>query len=93
LIMSEQTRPDQTDDVEDGVLQPELDEGLRRRRSEHGGMPMRLDDDELQLAVERDRVAAGLSDYAPDDVPPAADPPPPEVSEVVDRAQRGLLDE
>jgi hypothetical protein len=40
---------------------------------------------------ERDRVAAGLEDYAPDDVPPAADPPPPGVSEAVDLAERGLL--
>ena len=32
-------------------------------------MPRR-DDDEFALAAERDRVAAGLEDYAPDDVPP-----------------------
>jgi hypothetical protein len=38
-------------------------------------------------------VAAGLEDYAPDDVPPAADPPPPGVSEAVDLAERGLLDD
>ena len=57
--------------------------------SEHGGMPRR-DDDEFALAAERDRVAAGLGD-APDDVPPAADPPPPGVSEAVDLAERGLL--
>jgi hypothetical protein len=43
-----------------------------------------------ELAAERDRVAAGLEDYAPDDVPPAADPPPPGVSEAVDLAERGL---
>ncbi|HWI02153.1 MAG TPA: hypothetical protein VNT27_17630 [Propionibacteriaceae bacterium] len=35
-------------------------------------------------------MAAGLEDYAPDDVPPAADPPPPGVSEAVDLAERGL---
>jgi hypothetical protein len=29
--------------------------------------------------------------HAPDDVPPAADPPPPRVSEAVDLAERGLL--
>ena len=43
-------------------------------------MPRR-DDDEFALAAERDRVAAGLEDYAPDDVPPAADRPAPGVSE------------
>jgi hypothetical protein len=55
-------------------------------------MPRR-DDDEFALAAERDRVAAGLEDYVPDDVPPAADPPPPGVSEAVDLAERGLLDD
>ena len=69
---------------------PSFDPGLARRRSEHGGMPRR-DDDEFALAAERDRVAAGLEDYAPEDVPPATDPPPPGVSEAVDLAERGLL--
>jgi hypothetical protein len=72
----------------DEPLEPEFDPGLPRRRSEHGGMPRR-DDDEFALAAERDRVAAGLEDYAPDDVPPAADPPPPEVSEAVDLRNEG----
>lgn len=74
------------------VLEPELDQGLPHRRSEPGGMPLRMDDDELERAVERDRVAAGLADYVPDDVPPAADPPPEGTSEAVDEAQRGLRD-
>ena len=78
--------------LSDEPLEPEFDPGLQRRRSEHGGMPRR-DDDEFALAAERDRVAAGLEDYAPDDVPPAADPPPPGVSEAVDLAERGLLDD
>jgi hypothetical protein len=73
------------------VLEPEEDPGLPRRRSEHGGMPLRPDDDALEVAVERDRVAAGVADYAPDDVPPAADPPPDDAADVVDLAQRGLL--
>jgi hypothetical protein len=76
--------------LSDEPLEPEFDPGLPRRRSEHGGMPRR-DDDEFALAAERDRVAAGLEDYAPDDVPPATDPPPPGVSEAVDLAERGLL--
>jgi hypothetical protein len=76
--------------LSDEPLEPEFDPGLPRRRSEHGGM-LRRDDDEFALAAERDRVAAGLEDYAPDDVPPAADAPPPGVSEAVDLAERGLL--
>ena len=45
----------------------------------------------LNAYLMNHRVAAGLEDYAPDDVPPAADPPPPGVSEAVDLAERGLL--
>ena len=48
--------------LSDEPLEPEFDPGLPRRRSEHGGMPRR-DDDEFALAAERDRVAAGLEDY------------------------------
>jgi hypothetical protein len=86
--MSEPT-PD--DSVLGGVLLPENDLGLRHSRTEPGGMPLRMDDDELALAVERDRVAAGVADYAPEDVPPATDPLPEGTPEVVDLAQRGLL--
>ena len=75
----------------DEILQPEVDPGLHHVRSEHRGMPLRPDDDELALAVERDRVAAGLADYVPEDVPPATDPLPEGTPEVVDLAQRGLL--
>ena len=53
----------------DDVLEPEKDPGLHRDRRVHGGMPERLDDDALERAVEEDRVAAGVSDYAPADVP------------------------
>ena len=72
----------------DGV--PEYDPGLQHRRVEHGGMPPRPDED-FERAVERDRVAAGVAEYAPSDVPPATDPPPEGTDEVVDLAQRGLL--
>lgn len=41
----------------------------------------------------QERVAAGLADYAPSDVPPATDPLPPEAAEEADLAQRGLLEE
>ena len=75
----------------DDVLQPDVDPGLHHVRSEHRGMPLKPDDDELELAVERDRVAAGLADYAPGDVPDATDPLPEGTDPTVDLAQRGLL--
>ena len=74
----------------DDVLEPEEDPGLHRDRRVHGGMPERLDDDALERAVEEDRVAAGVADYAPADVPPATDPLPEGTSEAVDLAERGL---
>lgn len=83
------TTPERSD--LDEVLEPEDDLGLPHHRGEHGGMPLRPDDDELELAVERDRVAAGIADYAPDDVPPATDPLPEGTPEAVDLAERGLL--
>src|ERR1700755_2322746 len=45
-------------------------------RREHGGAPRRLDDDQLAELAEEERVAAGLDDYDPDEVPPATDTPP-----------------
>jgi hypothetical protein len=53
-------------------------------------MPAKPDDDELGAAVERDRVAAGVEDYAPVDVPPATDPLAEGSSEEADLAQRDL---
>ena len=79
------------DPFDDDVMEPQQDEGLHHVRSEHRGMPLRPDDDDLELAVERDRVAAGLADYAPGDVPPATDPLPDGTPDSVDLAQRGLL--
>jgi hypothetical protein len=79
------------DAFDDEVLEPEVDSGLHHVRSEHRGMPLRPDDDELARAAERDRVAAGLADYAPSDVPDATDPLPEGTDEAVDLAQRGLL--
>jgi len=55
------------------------DEGageLRRDRHQHGGMPARLDDDQLAHEAEEERVDAGLEPFDPDDVPPATDTPP-----------------
>ena len=80
------------DDVPDlgGIAEPEDDALPRRDAREHGGMPDHLDDDALAAATEQERVAAGLADYAPGQVPPATDPLPEGSSEAADRAQRGL---
>ena len=68
-----------SDQSPEAPLEPEFDPGLTPRRSEHGGMPPRSDED-YELAVERDRVAAGLADYVPADVPPATEPYEPDDS-------------
>jgi hypothetical protein len=52
-------------------------ESFRRDRHEHGGSPQYLDDDRLARLTEEERVAAGVDDYDPDEVPPATDAPPP----------------
>ena len=75
----------------DEVMEPEEDRGLHHDRRQHGGMPLREDDDALERLVEEDRVAAGVSDYAEADVPPATDLPPEGTSERVVSAQEGLL--
>ena len=75
----------------DDVLVPEEDPGLPKDPEVHGGMPLKVDDDALTLAAEHDRVAAGVADFAPDDVPPATDPLPEGTPKRVDLAQRGLL--
>jgi len=74
----------------DDVLEPEEDGGLHHDRRVHGGMPRTEDDDALERLVEEDRVAAGVSDFAEDDVPPATDAPPEGTSEAVRLAQQGL---
>ena len=43
-----------------------------RDRHEHAKAPDRLNDDELARRTEQERVQAGIDDYDPDDVPPAA---------------------
>jgi hypothetical protein len=77
----------------DDVMEPEFDVPPTHRPRVHGGMPVRPDDDELAAMVERDRLAAGVADYSPSDVPDATDPLPEGSSEAADLAQRGLLDE
>ena len=80
------------DDVPDlgDIAGPEDDALPRRDPRGHAGMPEHLDDDALAAATEQERVAAGLADYAPGQVPPATDPLPEGSSEAADRAQRGL---
>ncbi|WP_026541658.1 hypothetical protein [Paenarthrobacter nicotinovorans] len=77
--------------IED-VIVPQDDALPNPDRSGHGKMPEDVDDDTYQRAAEQERVAAGLADYAPSDVPDATDPLPPESSDEADLAQRGLLD-
>lgn len=86
------TADESRDPVLDGVITPEEDALPQPTRTGHGKMPEDVDDDAYQAAVEQERVAAGLADYAPSDVPPATDPLPEEASEAADLAQRGLLD-
>ena len=62
---------------------------FHRDRREHGGAPQRLDDDQLAELAEEERVAAGLDDYDPDEVPPATDTPP----EPVDIRQTEVYEE
>lgn len=77
----------------DDVILPEEDALPPKIRKGHAGMPETLDDDALAEATEQERVAAGLADYAPSQVPPATDPLPEGSSEAADLAQRGLGEE
>jgi hypothetical protein len=56
--------------------QDEFPAEFHRNRREHGGASQRLNDDQLAELAEEERVAAGLDDYDPDEVPPATDTPP-----------------
>ncbi|HEY6491857.1 MAG TPA: hypothetical protein VIZ43_01185 [Trebonia sp.] len=56
--------------------QEEFPAEFHRNRREHGGASQRLNDDQLAELTEEERVAAGLDDYDPDEVPPATDAPP-----------------
>lgn len=65
------------DQVREDVLSAPGPPDVRRDRREHGGAPDRLDDDALAERTEDERVAAGLEDFNPDDVPAATDDPVP----------------
>ncbi|VXB19822.1 conserved hypothetical protein [Arthrobacter sp. 9AX] len=86
------TAHDDGDVAPGGVIIPEEDALPAPTRTGHGKMPENIDDEAYQAAVEQERVAAGLADYAPSDVPPATDPLPEEASDAADLAQRGLLE-
>ncbi|MDQ0675001.1 hypothetical protein QFZ36_002562 [Pseudarthrobacter siccitolerans] len=86
------TGNDNEDLAPGGVIIPEEDALPTPTRTGHGKMPEDIDDDAYAAAAEQERVAAGLTDYAPSDVPPATDPLPDGSSEAADLAQRGLLD-
>ncbi|NUP58809.1 MAG: hypothetical protein HOQ06_04965 [Pseudarthrobacter sp.] len=86
------TADENPDQVLDSVIVPEEDALPNPSRTGHGKMPENIDDDDYQRAAEQERVAAGLADYAPDDVPPATDPLPPEAADEADLAQRGMLE-
>lgn len=77
----------------DDVITPEGDALPDPIYQGHAGMPEKLDDEALAAATEQERVAAGVTDYAPSQVPPATDPLPEGSSEAADRAQRGLTEE
>jgi hypothetical protein len=53
------------------------EDSFHRDRREHAGAPGHLDDDRLAHLAEEERVAAGLDDFDPDDVPAATDAPVP----------------
>jgi hypothetical protein len=51
----------------------EPEAAFHRDRRQHGGASDRLSDDQLAQLTEEERVEAGLDDYDPDEVPPAAE--------------------
>jgi hypothetical protein len=51
-------------------------EEFHRDRHYHGGMSAHPNDDRLARLTEEERVAAGIDDFDPDEVPPATDAPP-----------------
>jgi hypothetical protein len=66
------------EDVREDVMSaPESPADVHKDRRYHGGIPPRLDDEELVERTEEERVEAGVDAYDPDDVPPATDDPVP----------------
>jgi hypothetical protein len=65
--MSEPTGAPGLDDVMQSAEQAPRD------RQEHAKAPTKPDDDELEHRTEQERLAAGVDDYDPDEVPPATE--------------------
>jgi hypothetical protein len=63
------TEPDEP--TLDDVIEPT--ESAPRDRQEHAKAPAKPNDDELAHRTEQERIAAGLEDYDPDEVPPATE--------------------
>jgi hypothetical protein len=82
---------DDSQNVED--VDDRQDVPLPAPSEHHAKLPERVDDDALEVVTQHERVAAGLADYAPSDVPDAADSAPTGTSAEVDQAQRGLRDQ
>jgi hypothetical protein len=61
---------------EPGEFTDQFAERFHHHRREHRGEIDRLDEDQLARLTEEERVAAGVDDYDPDEVPPATDAPP-----------------
>ncbi|WP_372697653.1 hypothetical protein [Arthrobacter sp. JSM 101049] len=77
----------------DDIIDPEGTALPGSDRRGHAKVPEDLDDDDFAAAEQEERVAAGLQDYAPGQVPPATDPVPPEAGEEAERAPQGLTEE
>lgn len=75
----------------DDVIDPESTALPHSSRRGHAKIPESLDDEDFAAAEYQERVAAGLEDYNPAEVPDAADPLPEGASEEAERAQRGLV--
>ncbi|HZY77110.1 MAG TPA: hypothetical protein VFE40_12390 [Jatrophihabitantaceae bacterium] len=63
------TEPDEP--TLDDVIEPT--ESAPRDRQEHAKAPAKPNDDELAHRTEQERIAAGLEDYDPNEVPPATE--------------------
>lgn len=87
------TTPDDDDAPDLGDVSRPVEDALPPVHRGHAGRPERLDDDALAAATDQERVAAGLRDRAPGQIPPATDPLTEDSSEgspeAAERAQRG----
>jgi len=100
-------RPDgrlDPEEVRRDVLSTPGPPDVRKDRRVHGGLPPKVDDDELAARTEAERADVGLIPYDEDEVPPATDDPVPvdlteteeyreEVEEVDREVREGLLPE